>query len=64
MSAEEIRTPIVCEMRDCIHFSVDHERVFCTHPEKKAHLNVNPCPLYRLDWQRTQREGRDLGPRS
>jgi hypothetical protein len=57
--ASQPRTPVYCDLDDCIYHERDEKRqVFCHHPDKPMHMRVNPCPLYRLDWKK--RRGKAL----
>jgi hypothetical protein len=48
-----VRTPVFCDLTDCVYyeFAAD-KRVYCHHKDKPFHIQVRPCPLYRLDWKK------------
>jgi len=48
-------TEIDCQLGDCLYFRTDEDRpgaVFCAHADRARNPQTQPCPLYRLDWQR------------
>jgi hypothetical protein len=48
-------TEVVCPLTDCVFHKTMAERpgrVYCSHGDKPHYMNRNPCPLYRMDWQK------------
>ena len=47
---------VICYMKACAFYEPNpksHTTIICTHSEKRHYLNRLPCPLYRLDWQKS-----------
>ena len=45
---------VECTLKDCIFYHTDPEQpgiVYCKHQDKPHHMQNDPCPLYRLNWQ-------------
>ena len=56
---------VECILSDCTYFTPCSENglCICTHPEKKYHLIEEVCPLYRLDWTKSEGKVDDLRKR-
>jgi hypothetical protein len=58
---DEPLTEVICRQQDCVYFKLLADqpgKVYCRHAEKPYYLHHNPCPLYRMDWQK--KGGADL----
>jgi hypothetical protein len=54
---------VECRLEDCMYYRCDpihHSAIYCGHLEKPHYASVQPCPLYRLDWQKKAAAGQGL----
>lgn len=59
-------TEVKCPLTDCLYHQVNPKPskpeliALCAHAHKPLHLLDQPCPLYRLDWQKKAAQGQQL----
>lgn len=53
-------TRCTCSLSDCAYFNPVESasgQCDCSHPDK-PHYMVNPCPLYKKEWQNTHQNAK------
>jgi hypothetical protein len=54
---------VECKLGDCMYHQADPvqpDTAFCKHLDKPHYMCAQPCPLYRLDWQKKAAASQNL----
>ena len=55
---------VSCSRTDCMFYHKTQANrpgmITCRHPDKEHYLHTNPCPIYRMDWQRVASLAQDM----
>ena len=56
---------VECHLQDCVHHTTapGDKLCHCTHPDKRYHLFEDVCPLYILDWAKSDAKAAALRKR-
>ena len=58
LQAMEKTLLVVCELSDCVYYNPypkSPQKCLCSHPDKAGYPS-DPCPLYRMDWQKKMKK--------
>lgn len=54
---------VECQLCDCLYYQPDPVHpggALCKHLDKPHYMHAQPCPLYRLDWQKKAAASQNL----